>query len=57
MSTPYEDIYGRFMPKITDYNFGTYSQADLELILEALMLSAIPKFRIFKLILVDREIV
>lgn len=55
MNTPYESIYGRFMPKITDYNFGNYEQSDLELILEALMLSAIPKFRIFKKILVDRD--
>lgn len=44
MSTPYENIYARFMQKITDYSFDNLVQSDAEEILLGYLRSAIPKF-------------
>ena len=45
MATPYEEIYSRFLPKITDYSFVNLTDAEVEDNLETFMKSSVIKFR------------
>lgn len=45
MATSYENIYSRFLPKITDYSFLNLSDAEVEDHLETFLKSSIIKFR------------
>ncbi len=55
MATPYEDIFGVFIGKISDYNLGNLDQADLEEILIQFLRSAIVRFENCKQDLSDRN--
>lgn len=55
MATSYEEIYGRFTAKITDYSFLNLTQDDLDKILESLLKSSVVKFRRCKKNLSDRD--
>jgi hypothetical protein len=45
MTTPYENIYARFTPKITDFNFANLMDAEVEEYFETFLKSSIIKFR------------
>jgi hypothetical protein len=45
MATPYQNIYSRFLPKITDYSFVDMLDFDVEEYLETFLKSSIVKFR------------
>jgi hypothetical protein len=45
MATPYEDVYARFTPKITDFNFANLMDAEVEEYFETFLKSSIIKFR------------
>jgi hypothetical protein len=45
MATPYEEIYERFTPKITDFYFSSLSDGEVEEYLETFLKSSIIKFR------------
>ena len=45
MATPYEDIYSRFLSKITDYDLPNIPDDELESMLCGWLTSAISKFR------------
>lgn len=45
MATPYQEVYERFMPKITDYSFIKMNQEEVEENLETYLKSSIIKFR------------
>lgn len=45
MATSYDNIYARFLPKITDYNFAKMTEAEIEENLETYLKSSIIKFR------------
>lgn len=45
MATPYQFIYARFMPKITDYTYLNLTPQEIEDNLETFMKSSIIKFR------------
>lgn len=45
MATPYESIYSRFLPKVTDYLFVTLFDYEVEEHLETYLKSSIIKFR------------
>jgi hypothetical protein len=45
MATPYQNVYSRFLPKITDYSFVDMLDFDVEEYLETFLKSSIVKFR------------
>jgi hypothetical protein len=45
MATPYENIYARFTPKITDFNFANLAYMEAEEYFETFLKSSIIKFR------------
>jgi hypothetical protein len=45
MATPYENIYARFTPKITDFNFANLADMEAEEYFETFLKSSIIKFR------------
>ncbi|WP_257645262.1 hypothetical protein [Bacillus velezensis] len=55
MPTPFEEIYGFFLPKLTDYSFLNISDQDLADTLEPLLRSSSIKFRRCKKDLTDRD--
>ena len=45
MATSYQDVYSRFLSKITDYNFLNLTENEIEYHLEKFLKSSIVKFR------------
>jgi hypothetical protein len=45
VATSYEEVYGRFLPKITDYSFLQLTDSEINEDLEAFLKSSIIKFR------------
>ena len=45
MATPYEEVYERFLPKLTDYSFVNLSTQDVMDNLETFLKSSVIKFR------------
>jgi hypothetical protein len=48
VATSYEEVYGRFLPKITDYSFLQLTDSEINEDLEAFLKSSIIKFRYCK---------
>ncbi|WP_226035614.1 hypothetical protein [Aquibacillus saliphilus] len=55
MATSYEDVYARFLPKITDYSFLNMVDEDIQDYLEGYLKSSITKFHRYCNKLSDRD--
>lgn len=55
MATPYEAVYERFLPKLTDYSFANLTQEEMEASIQEYLKSAIVKFTFCRKDLYDRD--